>query len=391
MRSGKGLPSRLRDARDPPLVGIGIAHARPVGADRHRVVVELGVDQRDAGVGVLEQHPGALRDQESVSPDCASGRVPQLSRLEHRTQRNMPARARPPGRPPASRPRSAAPTMDPTAMLPHIRTRARPRTTLCPAACSRRSRAAAGGATTPDRGGARAIAEASDRVPGRHHDPRGGAAGGRSHVVRARRRDAGRPGGASGSPTGRRAARARTRAGKQARCVEDLLRRRQAPRRGALGCRRADRYVAHVVRRRHAASEAVHRAAAWSSSARFRPDGSKQREGTFVNGREDGTWTEWDAGGVATTTPGRTACAPAPPSGRHRHRRVRRVPGEVHALHRRRTYPRPRAGRCATRWTATTKAWQRGRTNPDQHGGLRTRARRTRGRRKATLAMGCAW
>lgn len=32
----------------------------------------------------------------------------------------------------------------------------------------------------------------------------------------------------------------------------------------------------------------------------FRPDGSKTREGVFVDGVEDGEWTEWDANGTAT-------------------------------------------------------------------------------------------
>jgi hypothetical protein len=63
------------------------------------------------------------------------------------------------------------------------------------------------------------------------------------------------------------------------------------------------------------ATENEHRADGSVMHRTFRPDGSKVREGTYVDGVEDGEWTEWDSYGTATKrTYARKAPAAAAPS-----------------------------------------------------------------------------
>jgi hypothetical protein len=141
------------------------------------------------------------------------------------------------------------------------------------------------------------------------------------------------------------------------------------------------------------ATEAQHRAGGVVEFRSFRPDGSKQRAGTYVNGREDGEWTEWDAGGVATHFVWKdgvktSAAAPAavigiPECDAYVSKYSRCIENRV-----------PEAARAQMKdaLQATILAWQDAAKTPAVHEGLRTACGAAMdAARTATASMGCEW
>lgn len=124
----------------------------------------------------------------------------------------------------------------------------------------------------------------------------------------------------------------------------------------------------------------------------FRPDGSKQRQGTYVNGREHGTWTEWDAGGVATVVQWkdgvRTGGAPAnaigiPECDLYLSRYRRCIDEKV---------PEAARKQMLDALDQSVVAWQEAARQPELHESLRAGCKGAfDAARQATAAMGCEW
>jgi antitoxin component YwqK of YwqJK toxin-antitoxin module len=140
------------------------------------------------------------------------------------------------------------------------------------------------------------------------------------------------------------------------------------------------------------ATEALHRPGGVVAFRSFRPDGSKQRQGTYANGRENGEWTEWDPAGVATvaiwkdgvkTTATPTAIIGIAECDEYITKYMRCIAEKV---------PDAARGTMNEAMDATIKAWREAAANTQQHEALRVGCKAALdAARQATEAMGCTW
>lgn len=139
-------------------------------------------------------------------------------------------------------------------------------------------------------------------------------------------------------------------------------------------------------------TESLHREDAAIAFRSYRPGGGKLRQGTYVGGREHGTWTEWDAAGVATTSQWqdgvRTGAAVVAVLG------VPECDAYLAGYTRCIEEQAPEAPRTTMRDTrdAMVAAWRSALTDPRNRGAVIEGCKAANeSARAATASMGCSW